>query len=101
MSKYEIVKNDVSYKDITEGGTIAQPGNSKQFKTGDWRSMMPVWHWEKSKQCLLCYPVCPDASVTVDKETGKMVGIDYDHCKGCGVCTKVCPFGAYDFTENK
>ena len=89
MSRYEIVKNDVSYKDITEGGTIAQPGNSKQFKTGDWRSMMPVWHEEKCKQCLLCYPVCPDASVTVDKETGKMVGIDYDHCKGCGVCTKV------------
>ena len=43
----------------------------------------------------------PDASVIVDKETGKMTGIDYEHCKGCGVCTKTCPFGAYDFVENK
>jgi pyruvate ferredoxin oxidoreductase delta subunit len=20
-----------------------------------------------------------------------MLGIDYDHCKGCGVCVEVCP----------
>ena len=20
-----------------------------------------------------------------------MIGIDYDHCKGCGVCVEVCP----------
>ena len=100
MSKYNIPGNDVTWQEITEGGTICQPGNSAQFNTGDWRSMMPVWHEEKCKQCLLCYPVCPDASVVVDKETGKMTGIDYEHCKGCGVCTKVCPFGAYDFVEN-
>jgi pyruvate ferredoxin oxidoreductase delta subunit len=21
----------------------------------------------------------------------QMLGIDYDHCKGCGVCVEVCP----------
>ena len=20
-----------------------------------------------------------------------MVGVDYDHCKGCGICVEVCP----------
>ena len=42
MSKYEIPGNDVTWQEITEGGTICQPGNSAQFNTGDWRSMMPV-----------------------------------------------------------
>jgi len=22
---------------------------------------------------------------------GKMVGIDYEHCKGCGICANECP----------
>ena len=20
-----------------------------------------------------------------------MIGVDYDHCKGCGICVEVCP----------
>ena len=100
MATIDELNPNTSLENLTIGGNIYTAGNAKEFKTGDWRSMMPVWHEEKCKQCLLCYPVCPDASVTVDKETGKMTGIDYEHCKGCGVCTKVCPFGAYDFVEN-
>jgi pyruvate ferredoxin oxidoreductase delta subunit len=92
MSKYDIPSNDVKWQDITEGGTICQPGNSAQFNTGDWRSMMPVWHEEKCKQCLLCVPVCPDSCISVkDMKRG---AFDYDHCKGCGICVKSCPFGA-------
>jgi pyruvate ferredoxin oxidoreductase delta subunit len=89
---------NVSWKDITKGGTIATPGNAHLFKTGDWRSMKPVWHEEKCKQCLLCFPVCPDSSIMVNEE-GKMTGVDYEHCKGCGICTKACPFNAFDFVE--
>jgi len=25
---------------------------------------------------------------------GKMVDFDYAHCKGCGICSKVCPVKA-------
>lgn len=90
---------DVNWKDITPGGTISHAGNAELFKTGDWRSMKPVWRQDKCKQCLLCYPVCPDTSVLVNKDTGKMMGFDYDHCKGCGVCAEVCPFDAIGFVE--
>jgi pyruvate ferredoxin oxidoreductase delta subunit len=96
---YKIIDESVTWKDITIGGLMHQPGNAEAFKTGDWRSMKPVWIRENCKQCLLCYPVCPDASIPVDKETGLRIDFDYDHCKGCGVCVKVCPFKAIDFVE--
>ncbi|HOM03472.1 MAG TPA: 4Fe-4S binding protein [Acetivibrio sp.] len=100
MSKKELrdVRPDVTWKDITPGGAIDSPGNAHLFRTGDWRSMKPVWNSEKCKQCLLCNPVCPDSSILVNEES-KMTGIDYDHCKGCGICAKVCPFKAIDFVE--
>jgi 2-oxoacid:acceptor oxidoreductase, delta subunit, pyruvate/2-ketoisovalerate family len=89
---------DVTWKETTIGGTITYAGNAALFKTGDWRSMRPVWLQEKCKQCLLCYPVCPDTSILINEE-GKRKDFDYDHCKGCGVCVKVCPFKAIDFVE--
>jgi pyruvate ferredoxin oxidoreductase delta subunit len=100
MSKKElrVPASDVNWKDITIGGTIDSAGNAHLFKTGDWRSMKPIWLQEKCKQCLLCYPVCPDTSILID-ENGKRTEFDYDHCKGCGVCVKVCPFKAIDFVE--
>jgi len=88
----------VNWKEITKGGTISAAGNAHQFKTGDWRSMKPVWLVDKCKQCLLCYPVCPDTSILINEE-GKRIDFDFDHCKGCGVCVKVCPFKAIDFVE--
>jgi pyruvate ferredoxin oxidoreductase delta subunit len=96
--EYKIVSPDVKWKDITRGGTISDAGNADTFKTGDWRSMKPVWLQEKCKQCLLCYPVCPDTSILVGQD-GKRKDFDYDHCKGCGVCVKVCPFKAIDFVD--
>jgi len=89
---------DVGWKDITPGGVIPYAGNAELFKTGDWRSMKPVWIVEKCTQCLLCYPVCPDTAIPVNAE-GKREEYDFDHCKGCGICYKVCPFDAIDFVE--
>lgn len=89
----------VSQKDMTPGGVITDPGNSHDFKTGDWRSMRPIWKADACKHCLLCWVVCPDNSILV--EDTKLVGIDYDHCKGCGVCTKQCKFNAFDFVTEE
>ena len=38
---------------------------------------------------MTCWILCPDDSILV--EDGKVVGIDYDYCKGCGICAAECP----------
>ena len=80
---------------LTIGGNIYEAGNARKFKTGDWRSCKPIFIEEKCKQCGLCFPVCPDDGIPVNKEQ-KREDFDYDYCKGCGVCAKVCPFGAIE-----
>lgn len=94
----KLLSPDVTWKEISEGGVMPFAGNAELFKTGDWRSMKPIWLQDKCKQCLLCYPVCPDTSILIDAN-GKRTDFDFDHCKGCGVCVKVCPFKAIDFIE--
>ena len=87
------------WQDITEGNKIFEPATSRHFCTGEWRTSTPVFDEDKCKQCLLCFPVCPDSSVPV--KDGKRQDFDYDHCKGCGICAKVCPFGAITMKEGK
>lgn len=94
----KIITPDIKWKDITPGGIIYDAGNAEDFKTGDWRSIKPIWKQDKCKQCLLCYPVCPDTAILINEE-GKRIDFDYDHCKGCGVCAEVCPFDAIDMVE--
>lgn len=100
MSNKKEMTPDVSWKEITPGGTIFDAGNANSFKTGDWRSKKPIWLVEKCKQCLLCVPTCPDSSIPVG-EDGKRTDFDFDHCKGCGVCAEVCPFNAIDFVDEE
>ncbi len=88
-----MIDKNSTWKEMTPGGTIYEAGNAKQFKTGDWRSMKPVYHPEKCKQCGLCFAVCPDDAIPVGQDQLRK-DFNYDYCKGCGVCAKVCPFGA-------
>ncbi len=77
------------WKEIPIGGLITKAGNAEEYKTGDWRTFRPVRDESKCIHCMFCWVYCPDSSVLVKE--GKMVGFDYDHCKGCGICASVCP----------
>ena len=84
------VNQDQKWDEINVGGNILEGGTSLEVNTGDWRVMIPTFHEEKCKHCMLCFPVCADSAIPVVNE--KRLDFDFKHCKGCGVCFKVCPF---------
>jgi pyruvate ferredoxin oxidoreductase delta subunit len=83
-----------TYDRFPLGAVCLEPGNSVKYSTGGWRSNRPIWDQDKCSNCMLCWVHCPDSSILVEDE--KMIGIDYDHCKGCGVCAKECRFDALE-----
>ncbi len=77
------------WKQLPIGGRIEEAGNSACYETGSWRTFRPVRDESKCTHCLRCWIWCPDSAIKV--KDGKIVGIDLDHCKGCGICAEVCP----------
>ena len=47
-------------------------------------------------QCDNCLAVCPDNAVLKVDDAGRAYAIDYDYCKGCGICAAECPCGAIE-----
>ncbi len=82
-------------------------------KNAGWRNVRPVVDEQACTGCLQCYLYCPDGTVfTVVDDSGdaaaggvskgrprKKVAIDYDFCKGCGICAKTCKFGAIEMVD--
>jgi 2-oxoacid:acceptor oxidoreductase delta subunit (pyruvate/2-ketoisovalerate family) len=46
--------------------------------------------------CDNCFGVCPDNAVLKLGAPGEQYAIDYDFCKGCGLCVSECPSGAIE-----
>lgn len=80
--------------------TTCYDGGYLVAKNAGWRNMRPVLDAGKCMGCLQCYLYCPDGCIfrptrqTADAAGTAAVAIDYDFCKGCGVCVEVCRFGA-------
>jgi pyruvate ferredoxin oxidoreductase delta subunit len=81
-------KEKKGWKDLPIG-LVLEGGSSEEFETGDWRSEKPIWDEEKCTNCFLCWIYCPDSAIIV--KDGKVKGIDYRYCKGCGICAEECP----------
>lgn len=76
------------WKILPIGGLIVKPGSSEEYKTGSWRTYKPIKK-DNCIDCLTCYIYCPDVAIIVQND--KMIGFNYDYCKGCGICRSVCP----------
>lgn len=82
------MKQKKGWKELPIGLTV-EAGSSLNFETGDWRSMKPIWDEKKCINCYICWVYCPDSAIIV--KDGKVKGIDYRYCKGCGICAEECP----------
>jgi len=84
------VKNieEIKWQDLEIGCAITEPGSSRFYKTGDWKSFKPVVDKTKCIKCGLCYIFCPDAAIYEDEEGYFVANLDY--CKGCGICANEC-----------
>ncbi len=51
--------------------------------------------------CDNCYGVCPDNAVIKQNDRGEPYAIDYDYCKGCGICAAECPCGAIEMVPEE
>lgn len=78
-----------SWQELDRGPAIPG-GSSREFLTGSWRTgEQPLLDLVRCTHCMLCWLYCPDSSILV--ANGRVTGIDFDHCKGCGICAEVCP----------
>lgn len=68
-------------------------------KNAGWRTFKPVIDKDKCISCLRCYIVCPDG--TIHKSADGKVEIDYDYCKGCGVCAYECKIKAITMVKEE
>jgi pyruvate ferredoxin oxidoreductase delta subunit len=76
MKKYDVVTS------------ISYPKKGAMGKTGSWRVFKPKLDKNKCVKCLQCWVFCPEGVITKNKDG--TIDIDYEYCKGCGVCANVC-----------
>jgi 2-oxoacid:acceptor oxidoreductase delta subunit (pyruvate/2-ketoisovalerate family) len=68
---------------------VFEAGNSAELRMSSWRSMKPVIERYQCTNCLICWIYCPEPAIYRDADG--LVQIDYEHCKGCGICAEECP----------
>jgi len=90
---------ELKWQDLAVGCVVEQPGNASQYKTGDWRSIRPVWDKEKCVRCGVCYLFCPDMAVR--KTEDGYFEADLYYCKGCGICARECVTGCITMTPEE
>jgi len=87
----------LSWKELPGAPVITEGGSSIRYKTGNWRALKPTLDSSKCIKCLLCWFYCPEPAII--RREDDSVEIDYNYCKGCGICAHECPVKAITMVE--
>jgi len=76
--------------EIIPGVVSNEPGSSLKNSTSNYRrGQKPEFNGSTCINCFFCWVFCPENAIIVEHE--KVAGINYDYCKGCGICVNECP----------
>lgn len=78
-----------SWKEIPIGGVITRAASALENKTGSWRAFRPIIDEKKCINCAFCVTFCPDNAIVL--KDGKRGPVNLEYCKGCGICSDICP----------
>ncbi|MCX6650034.1 MAG: 4Fe-4S binding protein [Candidatus Bathyarchaeota archaeon] len=71
--------------------TSNQPLISYSRVVSDWRVVRPVVDKAKCVGCKRCWVYCPETAIGMVEGKAE---VNYDYCKGCGICSEECLVGA-------
>ena len=81
-------EGEVTWKDLEIGSIFVEPGNTRRYKTGDWRSEAPTYDFNQCIKCGICQLFCPEGCI--EQNADGYFEADLYYCKGCGICAREC-----------
>jgi pyruvate ferredoxin oxidoreductase delta subunit len=79
-----------AWQDMALGGVNYDIGSSLKSRDNYSRhDLRPEFNPENCINCFFCWVFCPENAIILENE--QVSGINYDYCKGCGICANECP----------
>ncbi len=92
-------ESELTWKDLEIGSIVTEPGNARQYRSGDWRSQRPTYNFNKCIKCGICYIFCPEGCI--GQNTDGNFEADLYYRKGCGTCARECPTRVITMVEEE
>lgn len=90
-------ESELGWKDIAIGAIATEPGSTREYRTGDWRSQKPTYDFTKCVKCGVCQIYCPEGCI--EQNTSGFFEANMFWCKGCGICFRECPTGVITMVD--